>query len=210
MLATIVCVFGRDMETFLPKDDSKYDSYLIHYGQLLHAWNKLYTRLEFLNHLSSRYSENNWKDGSHINQDVEQNQKYPPIERGSMPEADMNLFAELKVAENRSLGAEQYKQFRCSICHNTVRGLIMICKSCGHGGHGKCNIFSVSVKVQILMVIFCPYAALHIKSWFKDHSECPTGCGCSCKFSTQEIGAKELPLLGDDMSMPRSISHFRL
>ena len=52
--------------------------------------------------------------------------------------------------------------FKCSICENGVRGLFTVCESCGHGGH-----------------------MVHITSWFANHTQCPSGCGCFCvNFST--------------------------
>ncbi|XP_071547445.1 GATOR2 complex protein WDR59 isoform X3 [Panulirus ornatus] len=47
--------------------------------------------------------------------------------------------------------------FSCSICHVAVKGASNFCVVCGHGGH-----------------------AYHVLEWFRDHSECPTGCGCDC------------------------------
>ncbi|XP_042204351.1 GATOR complex protein WDR59-like isoform X3 [Homarus americanus] len=47
--------------------------------------------------------------------------------------------------------------FSCAICHVAVKGASNFCVVCGHGGH-----------------------AYHILEWFRDHSECPTGCGCDC------------------------------
>lgn len=49
--------------------------------------------------------------------------------------------------------------FNCSICHVAVRGLYMWCHGCGHGGHST-----------------------HIRQWFNENSQCPTGCGHQCKF----------------------------
>ncbi len=60
--------------------------------------------------------------------------------------------------------SECQNKYRCSICHNVVRGLSLFCQSCGHGGH-----------------------TTHITHWFQScHSsnltppQCPTGCGCNC------------------------------
>jgi hypothetical protein len=46
---------------------------------------------------------------------------------------------------------------RCSLCMQIVRGLMMLCPGCGHGGHEA-----------------------HMRSWFKDNKECPQGCGHIC------------------------------
>mmetsp|Transcript_39695 Transcript_39695/g.64423 ORF Transcript_39695/g.64423 Transcript_39695/m.64423 type:complete len:844 (-) Transcript_39695:960-3491(-) len=45
----------------------------------------------------------------------------------------------------------------CVICHVGVKGLCTFCPVCGHGGH-----------------------AAHMKEWFQNTQECPTGCGCLC------------------------------
>ncbi|XP_045623217.1 GATOR2 complex protein WDR59 isoform X2 [Procambarus clarkii] len=47
--------------------------------------------------------------------------------------------------------------FSCAICHVAVKGASNFCVVCGHGGH-----------------------AYHLLEWFRDHNECPTGCGCDC------------------------------
>ena len=49
--------------------------------------------------------------------------------------------------------------FQCVICQQTVKGLSVICKSCGHGGHLK-----------------------HLKKWFGLETTCAAGCGCQCQF----------------------------
>ena len=47
----------------------------------------------------------------------------------------------------------------CSICHATMRGLVVACLACGHAGH-----------------------AHHMHDWFIKgrRTACPTGCGCKC------------------------------
>lgn len=52
--------------------------------------------------------------------------------------------------------------FRCSVCEMGVRGLFTVCEICGHGGHMG-----------------------HMTSWFAEHAECPSGCGCLCTFSVR-------------------------
>jgi hypothetical protein len=47
---------------------------------------------------------------------------------------------------------------RCSICNFRVRGAATACLDCTHGGCLGC-----------------------MEQWFKEHDECPTGCGCRCK-----------------------------
>eukprot|EP01016_Furgasonia_blochmanni_P034063 TRINITY_DN3631_c0_g1_i18.p1 TRINITY_DN3631_c0_g1~~TRINITY_DN3631_c0_g1_i18.p1 ORF type:complete len:230 (+),score=22.65 TRINITY_DN3631_c0_g1_i18:67-756(+) len=48
----------------------------------------------------------------------------------------------------------------CSVCKMPVRGLMLWCQICGHGGH-----------------------LTEVKQWFEMNNECPTGCGHKCYFS---------------------------
>uniref|UniRef100_A0A6M2E130 Putative secreted protein n=1 Tax=Xenopsylla cheopis TaxID=163159 RepID=A0A6M2E130_XENCH len=48
---------------------------------------------------------------------------------------------------------------KCIICHQTVRGLYVWCQSCSHGGHVN-----------------------HMKEWFANQRQCPTGCGHNCEY----------------------------
>lgn len=45
----------------------------------------------------------------------------------------------------------------CSLCQKTCGGLYHWCPICSHGGHYKC-----------------------MKLWFREHGECPAGCGHHC------------------------------
>ena len=128
ILATIICVFGRDLETFLLKDDLKYDSYLIHYGYLLQTWSKFYIRVELLKHLSPTYRESGWED-------ISISRIYSPIQVCPTPAAPETHYEEFQG--NQDIYLNGGNNFRCSICNKTVRRLLMVCKSCGHGGHGK-------------------------------------------------------------------------
>ncbi|XP_023322719.1 GATOR complex protein WDR24 [Eurytemora carolleeae] len=47
----------------------------------------------------------------------------------------------------------------CSVCHAVVRGLIVWCQGCGHGGHVH-----------------------HVQEWIKKRPGCPAGCGHHCQF----------------------------
>ena len=46
---------------------------------------------------------------------------------------------------------------RCSVCQLPVRGVLVWCQGCGHGGHAD-----------------------HMRKWFEKSLECPTGCGHVC------------------------------
>jgi Zinc-ribbon, C4HC2 type len=67
---------------------------------------------------------------------------------------------------------------RCSICNLAVRTTGSFCLSCGHGGHSS-----------------------HIKVWFEQYTECPTGCGCRCADLTADsevavANEKQIEFLG--------------
>jgi len=47
----------------------------------------------------------------------------------------------------------------CSVCHAVVRGLLVWCQGCGHGGHVH-----------------------HVKEWIKEKRGCPAGCGHHCQY----------------------------
>jgi len=47
----------------------------------------------------------------------------------------------------------------CSVCHAVVRGLLVWCQGCGHGGHVE-----------------------HVKKWLTDQNHCPAGCGHHCQY----------------------------
>lgn len=58
----------------------------------------------------------------------------------------------------------------CAVCCSSVRGTVFFCAACGHGGHTH-----------------------HLKSWFEQSVECPSGCGCRCgelTFGTSSSSAK--------------------
>ena len=48
-------------------------------------------------------------------------------------------------------------KLQCIVCQQPVKGLAVICRTCGHGGHIK-----------------------HLKKWFTQEAICPSGCGCQC------------------------------
>ena len=56
-----------------------------------------------------------------------------------------------------SSSAGRAARARCAVCTLPVRGLIVWCQGCGHGGHERC-----------------------LREWFATNLECPTGCGHIC------------------------------
>lgn len=49
----------------------------------------------------------------------------------------------------------------CSVCHLPVRSVYVNCRGCGHGGHIE-----------------------HMREWFAESNECPTGCGHQCRLKS--------------------------
>ena len=54
--------------------------------------------------------------------------------------------------------------FKCTICEQAVRGLSIVCSACGHGGH-----------------------VVHMTAWFSMHTQCASGCGCLCTFTSHQV-----------------------
>ncbi|KYN00468.1 PREDICTED: WD repeat-containing protein 24 [Cyphomyrmex costatus] len=48
----------------------------------------------------------------------------------------------------------------CSICNQVVRGIYVWCQGCAHGGHIN-----------------------HMREWFNNNRQCPTGCGHLCEYN---------------------------
>lgn len=62
--------------------------------------------------------------------------------------------------EDNRLWCNSCKQYAitCGFCQMPVREISYTCMICGHGGHPE-----------------------HMKAWFEQSLECPTGCGCTCR-----------------------------
>eukprot|EP01156_Anaeramoeba_ignava_P021009 Anaeramoba_ignava/c17920_g1_i1.p2 GENE.c17920_g1_i1~~c17920_g1_i1.p2 ORF type:complete len:141 (-),score=27.51 c17920_g1_i1:21-443(-) len=65
----------------------------------------------------------------------------------------------LYSTEKHSTFKKNYYTKTCTVCRCYIKGLGIFCTKCGHGGHKD-----------------------HIRKWFENHKECPTGCGCQCEF----------------------------
>jgi len=58
----------------------------------------------------------------------------------------------------------------CALCQEPVRGLMITCLFCGHGGHPA-----------------------HVRRWFAEHDKCAAGCGCRCRESAGvDLGSARL------------------
>lgn len=158
MLATIFCVLRggnnpNDCPLLLPEGrEDSYDNYIRRYAELLYGWGLLNVRADVNKHLSPKASRFENK----VN-----------LQAGPEKEANSGIVIALycpKCANAVNPETNYCTQcgdwaLRCSICDNSVRRALMLCETCGHGGHLS-----------------------HLLFWFNTHSYCPTGCGCQCSF----------------------------
>ena len=163
MLSTIFCVLSgghrstrRSGHPFLlPQgQEEKYDAYIHRYAELLYGWGLLTVRAELNKHLLRAPAERE------VEVSLEE-QGEPGRGAGIAVVFDCPKCGRNAEFNSNVCRACQDFAFRCSICDNAVRGLFTVCDICSHGGH-----------VQ------------HMKSWFDNHQDCPTGCGCKCTFSS--------------------------
>ncbi|KAK7078549.1 GATOR complex protein wdr59 [Halocaridina rubra] len=82
-------------------------------------------------------------------------QNPPPVHKGVEFQTDC-VHCNQSAKGPQCLYCRRYS-FSCSVCHIAVKGASNFCVVCGHGGH-----------------------TYHMLDWFRDHNECPTGCGCHC------------------------------
>jgi hypothetical protein len=181
MLATIFCVLsGGCRNTSQPGSlkllphgqDEKYDSYIRKYAELLYAWGLLSLRAELNKHLIRIPSRLEGGISSEIGNKLLL--RTPPRREGALSVEERSdsgrvpgvavIFHCPRCGQDTDSNTNfcrscQDFAFRCSICDNAVRGLFTVCAVCGHGGHLQ-----------------------HMKLWFSSNSQCPTGCGCDCKF----------------------------
>ena len=152
MLATCVCVLGGSAQTIAMlagqhggEDlvDSQalkrlLDRALACYSDILCRWGALTRATEVRKHRAAAKED----------------------ERGANLCAGVNCLNCGTVGEildcTRCAACTDYSLY-CALCQCPVRGSVIYCASCGHGG--------------------CPS---HIKTWFETSVECATGCGCRC------------------------------
>eukprot|EP00980_Cylindrotheca_fusiformis_P009435 scaffold2065_cov107-Cylindrotheca_fusiformis.AAC.5 len=203
MLATMFCVlsggFRSPLQSGSPKllpqgQDEKYDAYIRKYAELLYAWGLLSVRAELNKHLlrvpSSCQQESKLEDNKPHKQMLSSRGGHGgnkddhlslvgiavddktdggggssgggPRNAGAPGVAVIFHCPRCGQDTDKNTNMCRYCQdfaFRCSICDNAVRGLFTVCSICNHGGHVE-----------------------HMKSWFSDQVQCPTGCGCQCTF----------------------------
>jgi hypothetical protein len=147
MLATIVCILrshiyqnigtstngvGNKVESLLPDDDAKYDSYIRRYSDLLYGWGLLNIRAELCKHLfqtTMSLPDNFWEKSSCLVLDekgdkILNNKNNTPgiafVFRCARCDADTD------IGSNYCRSCQDYA-FRCSICDLSVRGLFTVC-----------------------------------------------------------------------------------
>jgi hypothetical protein len=162
MLATMFSVLsGANYHTrlqgrpcLLPQGrDEQYDAYIRRYAELLYGWGLLSVRAEVNKHLLRIPPR---LEGEYSLEEKKETGRTPGIAVVFLcPRCGREADANTNICRS----CQDYA-FRCSICDMAVRGLFTICDLCGHGGHVE-----------------------HMKSWFSEHVECPTGCGCNCAYS---------------------------
>lgn len=182
MLATMFCVLSGGFRStlqpgspqLLPQgQDEKYDSYIRKYAELLYAWELLSIRAELNKHLlrvpslgeghfAAEESKHQLRLSSRIfGVDLSVTPESTKAKGLSAPGFAV-IFHCPRCGRDADKNTNVCRScqdfvFRCSICDNAVRGLFTVCSLCNHGGHTE-----------------------HIKLWFSDHAQCPTGCGCNC------------------------------
>jgi hypothetical protein len=167
MLASVFCVLngGRGRPRLLPQEKvEKYDAYIRRYAELLYGWNLLSIRAELNKHLLRIPRQREGELSIEENPETGRSPGIAVVFR--CPRCDRDADFNTNMCHT----CQDYA-FRCSICDNAVRGLFTVCDICNHGGHTR-----------------------HIKLWFANYSECPTGCGCKCTFSPLMPPASETTL----------------
>ncbi|CAJ1950686.1 unnamed protein product [Cylindrotheca closterium] len=188
MLATMFCVLSGGVRSTMqgspkllpPGHDEKYDAYIKKYAELLYAWNLLSIRAEVRKHLRRIPQQRNKESagvlegpslavmrlpyrGNETELSMEDNNNTDAVTPPAVaivircPGCDYEI--DLNKQGNYCKRCQDFP-FRCSLCDNAVRGQFTFCSSCKHGGHLD-----------------------HITEWFTEHVQCPTGCGCRCKFA---------------------------
>lgn len=71
----------------------------------------------------------------------------------------------------------------CSLCQLPIKGQVYSCMLCGHGGHQD-----------------------HIRAWFNDAAECPTGCGCRCIDDLFELKGEKYSYYDNSNNLPDAAS----
>ena len=159
MLSTIVCVLSGGNRRFasngglglLRPQDAKYDNYIRKYADLLYSWGLLATRVELKKHL---VHDVEWNENTQSHSIENEEGKTPGL---AIAFRCPQCGKEAEFGTNVCSECQAYA-FRCVLCDNAVRGTFTVCDKCQHGGHVG-----------------------HVMSWFAEHDQCPTGCGCVCK-----------------------------
>ncbi|CAG8494022.1 9489_t:CDS:10 [Funneliformis mosseae] len=136
--------------------NARYDQIRLAYAEILYHWGLFEARTEILKFMKFVKTT----IGSPLGEQQE------PLEIG------IHCFqCGIELKGNYKCGNCLRKRagIKCSVCHQTIRGLSNFCIICSHGGHTK-----------------------HLREWFKEgNKECPSGCGCQCIIKNGGFGFDE-------------------
>lgn len=96
--------------------------------------------------------------------------KYCPLDRIRERSSNMTKYlihcanCNKVLSHQASFCPKCAKIILCVICHQPMKGHIVWCQGCGHGGHPE-----------------------HMTSWFANHQKCPSGCSHICQYRKLEI-----------------------
>ena len=87
------------------------------------------------------------------------------LQRRAVLKYASSVIEEFDFASDIEQEQRPNSRVRCAVCNVLVRGMVMCCPSCGHGGHAK-----------------------HVKAWFKGGERCAyPGCECRCVESQRVV-----------------------
>jgi hypothetical protein len=140
-----------------------YNHFRIFYSEILHRWGLNCQRNEIMKFITSepivQLEQLSHDCAIEIIREVEDGQTV------TTNNYSISIYDDHDESENTEQDEENLKShiqqrqlfFKCSLCRLPVKGLHMMCSSCGHGGHIE-----------------------HLQSWFSNNTCCASGCGCSC------------------------------
>ena len=149
---------------FLSKDAPlRFDAYILKYSEILYCWGFLTERIEIMKYLSRSTSFFESFDEAGPPLDIERIFSLQMCNKEQETGVDISMNSQNEYSPS---------SLRCTICDNVIRGLFVLCDSCGHGGHLS-----------------------HMEEWFGEHRVCASGCGCECAFRASHVGQADLVVL---------------
>ena len=148
--------FTRSLWSSAERDLKRFDRLIKCYGDLLYRWGAMNLRSEILQ-FQLYPAEFDLSQESAFTFSVTGCTTCPA------PSSSQNQNQPSSTSSSSSTYCSSCKDFviKCSICQLAVRGMTLICMTCGHGGHEH-----------------------HIRKWFEQETSCATGCGCACLLAT--------------------------